>query len=79
LGASVKRANQKVLDLGFCPRCKDFLDDLKGLKSRVVASVKFCVFCSMHVELDKKELDMYVKWAQTQERYSNLLSEEASL
>jgi hypothetical protein len=78
LGASVKQANQKVLDLGFCPRCKDVLDDLKGLKSRVVASVKFCIFCSMHIELDKKELEMYLKWAKTQAQ-SNLLFEEASL
>ncbi len=70
---------QKVLDLGFCPRCKDVIDDLTGLKSRVVATVKFCVFCAMHVELDKKELDMYVSWAQTQEKYSNLPKEEASL
>jgi hypothetical protein len=53
----------ELVDLGFCPRCKDVVDGLKGLKSRIVSGVKFCVFCAWRVENDKVELKRYVAWA----------------
>jgi hypothetical protein len=55
---------QKVLDLGFCPRCKDIVDGLKGLKSKIVAGVKFCIFCAWHVESHQGEIERYVAWAE---------------
>ena len=58
------RNKPQLIDLGFCPRCRDVIDGLKGLKSRVVAGVKFCVFCAWHVENDSSELQMYVAWAE---------------
>ena len=56
--------SEGVLDLGFCPRCKDVVDGLKGLKSRSVSGVKFCIFCAWHVESDEAELKRYVAWAE---------------
>lgn len=66
---------QKVLDLGFCPRCKDVIDGLNGLKSKVVAGVKFCIFCAWHVEIKKADFEKYVAWAK---EYKKVTALEAS-
>ena len=52
-----------LIDLGFCPRCKDALDGLRGLKRRIVGNIAFCVFCAWHVENDAVALQRYAVWA----------------
>lgn len=48
----------KVIDLGFCPRCKAYLGDM-----RVIKGVKFCWLCSFDVEADRMELQRWIGWA----------------
>ncbi len=48
----------KVIDLGFCPRCKAYLGDM-----RVIKGVKFCWLCSFDVEEDRMELQRWIGWA----------------
>ena len=62
--------SEGVLDLGFCPRCKDVVDGLRGLKSRSVGGVKFCIFCAWHVESDEAELKRHVSWARDYKKNS---------
>jgi len=50
----------KVIDLGFCPRCKE---DLEGMMTRVVKGVKFCWLCSFEVEENRRELNTWISWA----------------
>ena len=57
------KGKSQLIDLGFCPRCKEVIDDLQGLESRAIGEVKFCVFCASHVESDNSELQRYVSWA----------------
>ena len=51
-----------MIDLGFCPRCKE---DLEGMMTRVVRGVKFCYLCSFDLEENKIELDEWVSWAKS--------------
>lgn len=52
----------KVVDLGFCPRCKS---DLEGMMTRIVRGVKFCYLCSFDFTdvPNDPELDQWVRWA----------------
>lgn len=37
----------KIIDLGFCPRCKE---DLEGMMTRVKWNIKWCWLCSFDLE-----------------------------
>ena len=50
----------KIIDLGFCPRCKE---DLDGMMTRVVDNVKFCYLCSFDIEEDRMQRQNWVSWA----------------
>jgi len=52
----------KIVDLGFCPRCKE---DLEGMMTRIVRSVKFCYLCSFDLTdvPNDPELAQWVSWA----------------
>jgi hypothetical protein len=62
-----KRRFNKVIDLGFCPRCKDvLLPTMGGLPVKVIEGVKFCNLCAWHVESDPAERKKWVEWAKTE-------------
>ncbi len=48
-----------VVDLGFCPRCKE---DLGDMKTRVFKGVKFCWLCSFDVDEDRHKWH-WIDWA----------------
>jgi len=50
---------KEVIDLGFCPRCKE---DLVGMMTRVVKGVKFCYLCSFEVEENVTDRQ-WIGWA----------------
>jgi uncharacterized protein (DUF983 family) len=52
----------KIIDLGFCPRCKS---DTGDMMTKVVKGVKFCWLCGCDVEEDSMELDRWVRWAKS--------------
>jgi hypothetical protein len=64
--------SQNVLDLGVCPRCKDAIDNSNGLKSKIVAYIKLCIFCALHVESHQTELERYVAWAKEYKKRSEV-------
>jgi len=49
----------KLVDLGFCPRCKSDWP----MKTRVIKGVKFCWLCSFDLEENKTELNQWIHWA----------------
>lgn len=55
---------QKIIDLGFCPRCKE---DLEGMMARVVKGVKFCHLCSFEVEENVTDRQ-WIRWAKEYKR-----------
>jgi hypothetical protein len=66
--SEVSKAAGQVIDLGFCPRCKDVLqpEHTEGYASRLVDGVLFCTFCAGHVESDPAERKKWVDWAKTE-------------
>jgi len=50
----------KIIDLGFCPRCKE---DLEGMMTGVVNNVKFCHLCACDLRENRVERDTWVRWA----------------
>ena len=54
---------KKVVDLGFCPRCKSDFHKGGEMMTRVVSGVKFCWLCSFDVEDDRMERQNWVSWA----------------
>lgn len=59
---------KSVVDLGFCPRCKDVIqpEHSEGYASRPVDGVLFCTLCAWHVESDPAERRKWVEWAKTE-------------
>ena len=50
-----------VVDLGFCPRCKEPLD---GMMTREKWGIKWCYLCSFDLEeAPKPERDAQIRWA----------------
>lgn len=58
-----KQKNPQIINLGFCPRCKDVIqpEHTEGYASRAVDGVLFCTLCAWHLEGDSAER---VKWVQ---------------
>lgn len=50
----------KVIDLGFCPRCKE---DLNGMMTRVKWGIKWCYLCSFDLEESPAEREGWIRWA----------------
>jgi len=51
----------KVLDLGFCPRCKE---PLQRMKSQVVQGVRFCWLCGWDIR-EEHTVRRWVRWAKS--------------
>ena len=65
----------KILDIGFCPRCKE---DLEGMMTRNFKGVKFCYLCSFDLEETPSERH-WVKWAKDYAKNADIKpKEEAS-
>jgi len=54
---------KKVVDLGFCPRCKSDFHEGGEMMTRVVDGVRFCYLCSYDVEENRMERQTWVRWA----------------
>ena len=65
---------RKVIDLGFCLRCKE---DLEGMLTRIVKGVKFCYLCSFDLEENSMELQEAISFAK--EYAKNMTEKKQSL
>ena len=54
---------KKVIDLGFCPRCKSDFHEGGEMMTRVVDNVKFCWLCSFDIEENRTQRRNWVRWA----------------
>lgn len=52
--------SRKIIDLGFCPRCKE---DLDGMMTGILGGVKFCYLCSCDLEENHIERETWIRWA----------------
>lgn len=50
----------EVIDLGFCPRCKE---DLERMMTRVKCGIKWCHLCSFDLEESPAEKGSWIRWA----------------
>ena len=61
---------KKVINLGFCPRCKEELD---GMMTRDLKGVTFCHLCSFDAE-DEGSVRQWVAWAKDYKK--NMMPED---
>jgi hypothetical protein len=64
---------RKIINLGFCPRCKE---DLGGMVTRRIQEVVFCHLCSFDVEESAHEKRNWLKFAR--EYASEMVDETAA-
>lgn len=51
----------KIIDLGFCPRCKE---DIADMMTRVKWGIKWCWLCSFDLEeASRSEREAQIRWA----------------
>ena len=51
----------KIIDLGFCPRCKE---NLEGMMTREKFGIKWCHLCSFDVEENESgDRESWIRWA----------------
>lgn len=51
----------EIIDLGFCPRCKE---DITNMMTRVKWGIKWCYLCSFDLEEGTRgERESWIRWA----------------
>ena len=74
---------KKVIDLGWCPRCKgDFYDsdvnegDQKSNEiptTRILYGIRWCRFCSIDLEENKRERKQWIGWTKSRAEMEGLI------
>jgi len=53
--------NKEIIDLGFCPRCKE---DISQMMTREKWGIKWCYLCSFDLEESARpERESWIRWA----------------